>query len=52
MNLTLHVTGQRADGHHLLDSLVAFADVGDRVTVAPESFDYRPAGRRAVRFGR
>lgn len=35
VNLTLHVTGQRADGHHLLDSLVAFADVGDRVTVAP-----------------
>jgi 4-diphosphocytidyl-2-C-methyl-D-erythritol kinase len=25
INLTLHVTGQRADGYHLLDSLVAFA---------------------------
>ncbi len=35
VNLTLHVTGQRADGYHLLDSLVAFADVGDRVTVMP-----------------
>lgn len=33
VNLTLHVTGQRADGYHLLDSLVAFADIGDRVTV-------------------
>jgi len=32
VNLTLHVTGQRADGYHLLDSLVAFADVGDVVT--------------------
>jgi 4-diphosphocytidyl-2-C-methyl-D-erythritol kinase len=32
INLTLHVTGQRADGYHLLDSLVAFADVGDRIT--------------------
>lgn len=31
VNLTLHVTGQRADGYHLLDSLVAFADVGDRL---------------------
>ena len=31
INLTLHVTGQRADGYHLLDSLVAFADIGDRV---------------------
>ncbi|MEQ9694200.1 4-(cytidine 5'-diphospho)-2-C-methyl-D-erythritol kinase [Shimia sp. SDUM112013] len=35
INLTLHVTGQRADGYHLLDSLVVFADVGDRITVAP-----------------
>ena len=32
VNLTLHVTGQRADGYHLLDSLVVFADVGDRIT--------------------
>ncbi|GGF49799.1 4-diphosphocytidyl-2-C-methyl-D-erythritol kinase [Mameliella alba] len=37
INLTLHVTGQRADGYHLLDSLVMFADVGDRVTVARAS---------------
>ena len=29
INLTLHVTGQRADGYHLLDSLVVFADIGD-----------------------
>ena len=35
VNLTLHVTGQRKDGYHLLDSLVVFADVGDRVTVIP-----------------
>ncbi|MCR9145955.1 MAG: 4-(cytidine 5'-diphospho)-2-C-methyl-D-erythritol kinase [Rhodobacteraceae bacterium] len=36
VNLTLHVTGQRTDGYHLLDSLVMFADVGDvvRVTMA------------------
>ena len=32
VNLTLHVTGRRADGYHLLDSLVVFADVGDVVT--------------------
>lgn len=37
INLTLHVTGRRADGYHLLDSLVAFAGVGDRVTAAPAS---------------
>jgi 4-diphosphocytidyl-2-C-methyl-D-erythritol kinase len=35
INLTLHVTGQRADGYHLLDSLVAFADLGDRLRVRP-----------------
>jgi 4-diphosphocytidyl-2-C-methyl-D-erythritol kinase len=35
VNLTLHVTGQRADGYHLLDSLVVFADVGDVVSADP-----------------
>ncbi len=35
LNLTLHVTGQRADGYHLLDSLVVFADVGDRLSYTP-----------------
>jgi 4-diphosphocytidyl-2-C-methyl-D-erythritol kinase len=35
INLCLHVTGQRPDGYHLLDSLVAFADVGDRISCAP-----------------
>lgn len=34
VNLTLHVTGQRADGYHLLDSLVCFADVGDLVAAS------------------
>lgn len=33
INLTLHVTGRRDDGYHTLDSLVMFADIGDRVTV-------------------
>ncbi|RLJ40845.1 4-diphosphocytidyl-2-C-methyl-D-erythritol kinase [Litoreibacter meonggei] len=31
VNLTLHVTGQRPDGYHLLDSLVMFASVGDHL---------------------
>lgn len=35
INLTLHVTGQRADGYHLLDSLVVFANVGDRLWFEP-----------------
>ena len=33
VNLALHVTGRRADGYHLLDSLVVFADRGDRLGV-------------------
>lgn len=32
INLCLHVTGRRADGYHLLDSLVVFAGVGDQVS--------------------
>ncbi|MGR3760479.1 4-(cytidine 5'-diphospho)-2-C-methyl-D-erythritol kinase [Roseobacteraceae bacterium NS-SX3] len=35
INLTLHVTGQRADGYHLLDSLVGFASAGDRLRAEP-----------------
>lgn len=31
INLTLHVTGQRDDGYHLLDSLVVFCGIGDRL---------------------
>ena len=31
INLYLHVTGKRDDGYHLLDSLVVFANCGDRI---------------------
>ena len=34
INLTLHITGQRDDGYHLLDSLVAFATVGDTLELS------------------
>jgi 4-diphosphocytidyl-2-C-methyl-D-erythritol kinase len=34
INLCLHVTGQRADGYHLLDTIVGFADVGDWLTLS------------------
>lgn len=37
INLTLHVTGQRQDGYHLLDSLVVFGDIGDRLWLEPGS---------------
>ncbi len=39
INLALHVVGQRADGHHLLESLVTFADAGDRIGIAPAGDD-------------
>lgn len=35
INLWLHVLGRRPDGYHLLDSLVAFAEIGDTLTAAP-----------------
>lgn len=35
INLALHVLGRRADGYHELDSVVAFADVGDMLTLEP-----------------
>jgi 4-diphosphocytidyl-2-C-methyl-D-erythritol kinase len=35
LNLYLHVTGRRGDGFHFLDSLVAFASVGDTIRVEP-----------------
>jgi 4-diphosphocytidyl-2-C-methyl-D-erythritol kinase len=41
VNLALHVTGRRADGYHELDSIVAFADIGDRLRL-------RPAGRTSL----
>jgi 4-diphosphocytidyl-2-C-methyl-D-erythritol kinase len=37
INLTLRVLGRRADGYHELESLVAFADVADRLTLQRDS---------------
>jgi 4-diphosphocytidyl-2-C-methyl-D-erythritol kinase len=39
INLTLRVLGRRADGYHELESLVAFADVADALTLEPGSAD-------------
>jgi 4-diphosphocytidyl-2-C-methyl-D-erythritol kinase len=35
INLTLRVIGRRVDGYHDLESVVAFADCADRLTLAP-----------------
>jgi 4-diphosphocytidyl-2-C-methyl-D-erythritol kinase len=40
INLSLRVLGRRADGYHELDSLVAFAGVGDPLALRPKE----PAG--------
>ena len=37
VNLSLKVLGRRADGYHELESLVAFAGVGDELTLEPGS---------------
>src|SRR5688500_18992005 len=35
VNLYLHITGRRAAGYHLLDSLIVFAATGDEISLAP-----------------
>lgn len=37
INLCLHVVGQRDDGYHLLDSIVAFANIGDEISITPSN---------------
>ena len=47
VNLALHILGRRADGYHEIDSAVAFADVGDVLTVeavAGEGIELAVAG--------
>ena len=48
LNLYLHVVGRRLDGYHLLESLVAFADVADAVTASEAGgLELRVEGRFA-----
>ncbi len=48
VNLTLHVTGQRDDGYHTLDSLAMFASLGDRMTVTmPGDYNLKIEGPMA-----
>lgn len=39
VNLALHVVGRRADGYHLLESLMVFAEVGDELRAVPAAAD-------------
>lgn len=40
INLALHVTGQRSDGYHLLDMLVAFTEFGDKIHASCTTQDH------------
>lgn len=44
VNLALHVVGRRADGYHLLDGLVVFPAIGDRLTLRAGATEPPPAG--------
>lgn len=49
INLALHITGRRADGYHLIESLVVFAKLGDRVAVQRADCDrFRLTGPEAA----
>lgn len=37
VNLALHVLGRRPDGYHELDSIVAFAELGDVLNITPSA---------------
>ncbi len=51
VNLYLHVTGRRADGYHLLDSLAVFPDVGDELSVvAADELSLRIEGKFGARL--
>ncbi len=51
INLYLHVTGRRDDNYHTLDSLVAFADAGDRIRIKPaRTFSFAVDGPFARAF--
>ena len=39
INLALHVRGRRADGYHELETLFAFVDAGDELSVVPVAQD-------------
>lgn len=45
LNLALHVTGQRKDGLHLLDSMVVFTRAGDQVRLRPGPLSLHVEGR-------
>src|SRR5947199_10302466 len=52
VNLTLRVVGRRVDGFHDLESVVAFADCADRLSLTPGSkLDLKTTGPLAEACG-
>ena len=52
VNLTLRVVGRRTDGYHDIESVVAFADCADHLTLTPGSeLDLRTSGPLAEACG-
>jgi 4-diphosphocytidyl-2-C-methyl-D-erythritol kinase len=52
VNLTLRVVGRRFDGYHDLESVVAFADCADRLSLTPGSeLDIKTSGPLAAACG-
>src|ERR1700683_4963766 len=52
VNLTLRVLGRRSDGYHEIESLVAFAEFGDRLRLSPgDGLTLAVNGPTAVRAG-
>jgi len=52
VNLTLRVVGRRVDGYHDLESVVAFADCADRLSLTPaDSLDLKTIGPLASDCG-
>lgn len=51
LNLFLHITGRQNNGYHLLDSLVCFVDIGDKITIEPQqNFSFEISGPFSNQF--
>ena len=45
INLSLHLVGQKSNGYHLLDSIVSFVNIGDKISIVPgKSGELKVAG--------
>lgn len=46
INLFLHIVGKKQDGYHLLQSLITFANFGDKIEITPaDKFSFSTTGK-------